>query len=382
MGSMSYTLSNLDYPDSLRTSALGINDSGEIVGAYSLFSLTSASYLYKNGNYVPLGAPGDPNGYTQANAINNRGEIVGNVQISVSAPPHGWLDKDGTISDYNVPGSGQTSLNGINDQGDIVGWYYGDIIVNNSAFSGVGPTAQHGFIEKGGQFYTFDVPNAASTVVQGINDRDQLVGSYDENTHSFFYSHGTLTQVAVPDAVKTTIGGLNDFGEIVGTYTDRADDTHGFIDYHGRYATFDVPNAGNSLSVSGVNDRGEIVGSYSDSTGLHGFVANPNGCHQHDDNTIQITPIALGQDSLSFLSTGATSQHQGLGAPATDSNNFFASSWGAVASPPTVGELFILPDGTGQQFFPDVAFGSVAFGELSSGSGHQAGNGSMFHTSS
>jgi probable HAF family extracellular repeat protein len=81
MGSMTYSLSNLNYPDSLRTLALGINNRGEVVGAYSLFSLTSASFLYQDGNYVPLGAPGDPNAYTQANAINNRGEIVGNVRF-------------------------------------------------------------------------------------------------------------------------------------------------------------------------------------------------------------------------------------------------------------------------------------------------------------
>ena len=178
--------------------ALGINNRGEVVGAYSLFSLTSASFLYQDGNYVPLGAPGDPNAYTQANAINNRGEIVGNVQISVRAPPHGWLNENGTISNYDVPGSGQTSLNGVNDYGDIVGWYYGDIIVNNSALSGVGSPGQYGFIEQNGQFYTFDVPNSSSTSLQGINDRDQLVGSYVDTagTHSFFYAQGTLTQVA------------------------------------------------------------------------------------------------------------------------------------------------------------------------------------------
>jgi hypothetical protein len=384
MGSMTYSLSNLNYPDSLRTLALGINNRGEVVGAYSLFSLTSASFLYQDGNYVPLGAPGDPNAYTQANAINNRGEIVGNVQISVRAPPHGWLNENGTISNYDVPGSGQTSLNGVNDYGDIVGWYYGDIIVNNSALSGVGSPGQYGFIEQNGQFYTFDVPNSSSTSLQGINDRDQLVGSYVDTagTHSFFYAQGTLTQVAVPDAVKTSIGGLNDFGEIVGTYTDQAGNTHGFIDYNGRYARFDVPNAGSSLSVSGVNDRGQIVGSYVDSTGSHGFIADPNGRHQHDDNTIQITPVALGQDSMSFLPPNEKFHHQSSGAPAPGFNDFSALSSGAVASPPTVGELFILPDGTGQQFFPDLAPGSVAFAELSSGSGHQTGNGTMYHSSS
>jgi hypothetical protein len=226
------------------------------------------------------------------------------------------------------------------------------------------------------------VPNSFSTLLQGINDRNQLVGSYVDSggTHSFFYAHGTLTQVAVPDAVKTTIGGLNDFGEIVGTYTDQAGNTHGFIDYNGRYATFDVPNIG-FLSVSGVNDRGEIVGSYY-SAGLHGFVANPTyGSHQHDDNTIQITPVAIGRDSLSFLAPGKEFHHQSLGAPAPE-HNFSALFRGAMASPPTVGEPFILPNGTGQQYFPDVAPGSIAFADLSSGSGHQVGNSAVYHASS
>src|SRR5690242_1870666 len=100
MGRITYSVSNLDFPNSTRTSALGINDDGGVVGAYSLATFTSASFLYEEGSYIPLNAPGDPNGYTQANAINNRGEIIGTVKTSAGAPPHGWIDQNGVISDY------------------------------------------------------------------------------------------------------------------------------------------------------------------------------------------------------------------------------------------------------------------------------------------
>jgi hypothetical protein len=382
MGRISYSLRNLDFPDSIRTLASGVNDDGEVVGAYSLAALTSASFLYEHGSYIPLNAPGDPNGYTQANAINNRGEIIGTVKTSVRAPPHGWIDENGVVSNYDVPGSGQTSPNGINDHGEIVGWYFGNIIAQTSAFPGVGSAGQYGFIDKDGQFYTFNVPNSDRTVLQGINDRNQLVGSYfDSNgTHSFFYSGGTLTQVAVPGAVTTTIGGLNNLDEIVGTYTDQAGNTHGFIDDKGRYATFDVPNAGSSLSVSGVNDRGQIVGSYADSAGSHGFVASPgDGSQQHDDNTIQITPVAIGGTSLSFLMPG-NSDYQGHGAmPSTDDFRSLLHSAAGSLSAFGPSEPFIAANGSGQQYFAGVTPGAAAFADLSGAGDHYMGNSLTHH---
>jgi probable HAF family extracellular repeat protein len=64
--------------------------------------------------------------------------------------------------------SGQgTRAQGINDQGQIVGFY-----VDSSG-------ATHGFLYSGGAYTTLDDPlGTGGTFAQGINDQGQIVGSY------------------------------------------------------------------------------------------------------------------------------------------------------------------------------------------------------------
>ena len=54
MTELSYTLKTIDYPNSIRTAADGINDRGEIVGAYSPASLESSSFLLDRGSFTSI----------------------------------------------------------------------------------------------------------------------------------------------------------------------------------------------------------------------------------------------------------------------------------------------------------------------------------------
>ena len=62
--------------------------------------------------------------------------------------------------------------------------------------------------------------------------------------------------------------GINASGLISGNYGDAQDVTHGFLLRHGRYTTFDDPNAGTAFgqgtNANGLNDRGQVVGLYWD----------------------------------------------------------------------------------------------------------------------
>jgi probable HAF family extracellular repeat protein len=110
-----------------------------------------------------------------------------------------------------------------------------------------------------------------NTIPNGINDADQIVGSYD--SHGFLFSRGVYTTLDDPAASATGFTephGINNLGQIVGTYQD-AHGQHGFLYSGGTYTNFDVPSVNGQTYAYGINDAGQIVGSYL-SNGFHGFL--------------------------------------------------------------------------------------------------------------
>jgi len=78
-------------------------------------------------------------------------------------------------------------------------------------------------------FNTFNDPSGitGTTVGNGVNDADQIVGRYQDATgfHGFLETGGTYTTLDDPFAVAgansgTLANGINAKGQIVGTYTE------------------------------------------------------------------------------------------------------------------------------------------------------------------
>jgi probable HAF family extracellular repeat protein len=80
-------------------------------------------------------------------------------------------------------------------------------------------------------FTTIDVPGALYTYPTGINDSGQIVGFYRDASstlHGFLLDNGSYTTLDVPGAYLTEAYGINDSGQIVGYYEDAAGG-HGFL---------------------------------------------------------------------------------------------------------------------------------------------------------
>src|SRR5262249_50289813 len=112
-----------------------------------------------------------------------------------------------------------------------------------------------------------------NTVPNGINDAGQVVGFYDN--HGFLLSGGVSTPLDDPLATgtngRTAAHGINNLGQIVGGYADSRGRTHGFLYSGGTYTSLDVPSAIETVA-EGINDAGQIVGNYISNTGFHGFL--------------------------------------------------------------------------------------------------------------
>jgi probable HAF family extracellular repeat protein len=203
------TFSQVTVPIGTVTSAEGINDAGQIVG----FLDNGTSFL-KSGNSATALPTYPGAAQTVALDINNLGQVVGASDfLSPLNPNRGFLLSGGTLFRINLPGDdlsgGDVSANGINDAGMIVGCF-GCFNI----FSG------DGFLDIGGSFFQLDFPGALATQAEGINNLGQIVGFYvDANggVHGFLATPspdgiplppipGGLT--SVPEPATLTLLGL------------------------------------------------------------------------------------------------------------------------------------------------------------------------------
>ncbi|HEY0565532.1 MAG TPA: hypothetical protein VGC88_08105, partial [Terriglobales bacterium] len=131
------------------------------------------------------------------------------------------------------------------------------------------------------KFVSINFPGASATQANGINNHNQIVGSFELGAgcnptflncvdHGFRLISGKFTRFDVSGAVSTSIHGVNDLGDIVGSYRTKDNKTHGFLRLHtGKFTTLNFPDGRGTVAMA-VNNALTVVGSASD--GLHGFV--------------------------------------------------------------------------------------------------------------
>ncbi len=283
--SSKYMFTVFDSPDTFYTDGFGINSGAassnmEIVGGIGniaspagftggflmLYARTTgvATETFEGVNFP---------GATQQLAIgvNDSGEIVGQYADS-SGVKHGYLLSGGTFTTIDVPFPGAigTDAEGIANAGAIVGYW-------------LDATTSHGFLLSGGTYTSFDYPGAVFTIADAINNRGEITGFYADTSgvyHGFMLSGGTYTSIDAPGAAATEAYGVNDNGDIVGIYcstakcADRFETFEGYVLSGGSFTTITIPGAAAS-GPSGINNEGVIAGVYYVTGGHHGFLATP-----------------------------------------------------------------------------------------------------------
>jgi len=262
-----YTLRTFNLPEVGRTFAtLKVNDFGQIVGTDEVYTPvgTNAGFSSFQDNYGTFSNLTAITGL--ANGVNDWGTIVG---TGSNRNQLAFIDTNGSFAPVSVPGALDTTANGINNLGQVVGSY------------NIGATTL-GFIKIGNTFKTISPTGSDYTVAEAVNDLGSVVGVYrigSMTDHGFLYSHGAFTTIDAPGVFYIQPSGINDFGTIVGYYIRNENGLavdHGFVDTHGTLTPFDVPDA-TGTQLTGINNLGMIVGHYTDSTGDHGFVGQPTG---------------------------------------------------------------------------------------------------------
>jgi uncharacterized membrane protein len=272
-----YKFTSLDFPGGTLTTARGINNRGQIVGAYRTDS-TKHALLIKGGKFLPL-APGTLLGSTNSEAykFNDRGDVVG-AFISNDGVTHGFRLGKGVLTTLDYPGANFTRAFGINQSGVVVGeWAVFDDSGNIIAYGG--------FIWKDCVFTNANFfPGAGVGAPLGINERGDMVGGWSTDLtspdlHGFVYSGGHFVSFDVPfsGASATQPNDINELGQIVGLYNDADGLNHGFFKVGESFLAIDFPGAA-TTTAWGINAIGQIVGTHYDYVGApaRGYIATPN----------------------------------------------------------------------------------------------------------
>jgi hypothetical protein len=279
---VSYTFTTLDdQADPTFNQLLGINSHNVISGYFGagIPGHPNKGYLldppYAQANYVNENFPGSAQ--TQVTSLNNLGDTAG-FWVTAGGTNHGFIEWNGVFASYNDPNTPHVtgSVNqilGINNAGTAVG-FYNDKLGHSHAFK---------LNQATGRFTAIHVPGV-SVVATGINKVGDIVGISTDSSQvtSSWLKIGTQTiAFQYPGGSDTQAFGINNKNQIVGSYLDGAGVMHGFVlsDPMGpvsHWQSIDDPNGVGSTVVNGINTAGDLVGFYTDAAGnTDGMLATP-----------------------------------------------------------------------------------------------------------
>jgi hypothetical protein len=278
----SYTFTTLDNShDPTFNQLLGINTKNVISGYFGSGAAghPNKGYLlkppYAQSNYVNENFPHSMQ--TQVTALNNDGDTAG-FWVNAAGTNIGFVRWNGVYASYTDPNTPKAagSVNqilGINDSGNAVGFW-----VNNQ-----GNARSFELNQATGTFTALHVPGTSWTAT-GINNNGDIVGfaSGTAGKTSSWLMHGSqLVSFQYPGGSDTQAFGVNDSDEIVGTYLDKAGVEHGFtltdpLGPTSHWQSIDDPNGVGSTVINGLNNAGDLVGFYTDAAGnTDGMLAKP-----------------------------------------------------------------------------------------------------------
>jgi hypothetical protein len=225
-GAANFTAEN--FPSAVQTQVVGINNTGTTVGFYVDALGNNVGFSDIGGVFTSVMSPNAASlttgtSFTQLLGVNNANVAAGFDVNGTTGATEGFIVNLGTLAFTTItaPGATGTTATGINNSDVISGFY---TLANGNT---------DGFLDSGGTFIPLSFGAGTDTMALGLNNKDQVVGSYvdaEGNTDGFVYNWltGVLTTVDNPNADGTTafgvegtiVNGINDKGQLVGFYAN------------------------------------------------------------------------------------------------------------------------------------------------------------------
>jgi probable HAF family extracellular repeat protein len=198
----------IDFPEGLFTAVFGVNNSGVIVGLYGdANNFTPYGYNVQhafqllNGIFTTVDAP--PFAYeSYAYSINNSGTMVGGYDNGDQSQNYAFFGSPGSFAPFTLPNTPPASVDptgfvtpgtdsqtlpfGLNDQNEVVGYYYEyglPAYYSPQAFVWYGQAKT---------WQKLDAPGGWYTDLYGVNDKGTIVGDYRDR----YGIHGVVLTAA------------------------------------------------------------------------------------------------------------------------------------------------------------------------------------------
>jgi probable HAF family extracellular repeat protein len=208
---------------------------------------------------------------TNAQGINAQGEIVG-FYTDTAGRTHGFLQSGGQFRSIDFPGAQSTQARGIGPAGDIVGSYQRP----GESTDALSILFAHGFLlTRRGGFLKVDYPGHQNTIPQRILPDGTILGCYHDHDTMTTMRGVTMSRRGLDEITAHASmhnGATPDGQTIVGLYTDMMDNRgKAYVIRRGAFSSLEVPGATQTAAWD-VNPSGLVVGVYRDGAGaFHGF---------------------------------------------------------------------------------------------------------------
>jgi probable HAF family extracellular repeat protein len=190
--------------------------------------------LWQHGGMTDLGTLPEGGYFSFANAVNNRGEVVGWGQNTIPDPNsmltgYGYQsraflwDKQSGMRDLGTLSGVTDAIAGlINERGQVVGWSFNSSNPNldNLCYGFALTTGSFVWDKKNGMRDLGGLGGASCSLPYDLNSRGQVVGGSDvpgEFQHPFVWNAATgMTDLGTPDGGYGVAQAINEHGDVVG----------------------------------------------------------------------------------------------------------------------------------------------------------------------
>jgi probable HAF family extracellular repeat protein len=256
------------------TKAMAVNSMGHVVGFGDVAGGEIHGFLWRDGVMTDLGSMGGPN--SGPYDINDLDQVVGDVQMP-DGSTHAFLWQDGVMTDLHVgedgPG-GRTSAWGINNNGAIVG---ATIKPNDPTKEPRAYLWQNGVIT-----YLDSTLGGEASYAYDITDGGDICGFAEDGNGNYLpFFADDVTNNPIRMVYIGTLGGdrgrayrLNDHGQIIGAASEGGRYDKSFLYDYNAGGIFGLGTLGGAFSYAwDINEAGIVVGtSFMTPPGIHAYV--------------------------------------------------------------------------------------------------------------